>query len=189
MIVPIDREEARRFVALYHSHHDPHVAEKLALGWMVDGELVACVVAGRPIAGPLDQRTTWEVTRLCVGPRAPRFAASRLLGAISHRRMVGPIGHGMQVCHQCDNPGCVNPGHLFLGTPADNTADMHRKGRYRIGLRHSGESHPRAVLTATQVAAVRDRRRSGEMAKDIALEFGVSKSLIWYITRGGGWRG
>lgn len=83
MIVPIDREEARRFVALYHSHHDPHVAEKLALGWMVDGELVACVVAGRPIAGPLDQRTTWEVTRLCVGPRAPRFAASRLLGAIS----------------------------------------------------------------------------------------------------------
>jgi hypothetical protein len=83
MIVPIERAEARRFVGLYHSHHDPHVAEKLALGWMADGELVACVVAGRPIAGPLDQRTTWEVTRLCVGPRAPRFAASRLLGAIA----------------------------------------------------------------------------------------------------------
>lgn len=84
MIVPVDRAEARAMVDLWHRHHDPHVAEKLALGWMLpSGELVACVVAGRPIAGPLDQRTTWEVTRLCVGPDAPRFAASRLLGAIA----------------------------------------------------------------------------------------------------------
>lgn len=84
MIVPVDRAEARAMVAAWHSHHAPHVSEKLALGWMMPtGALVACVVAGRPIAGPLDQRTTWEVTRLCVGPDAPRFAASRLLGAIA----------------------------------------------------------------------------------------------------------
>jgi len=83
MIVPITRDEARAMVDLWHSHHDPHVGEKLALGWMDErGKLVACVVAGRPVAGPLDQRTTWEVTRLCVGPEAPRYAASRLLGAI-----------------------------------------------------------------------------------------------------------
>ena len=57
MIVPVDRAEARAMVAAWHSHHAPHVSEKLALGWMMPtGALVACVVAGRPIAGPLDQR-------------------------------------------------------------------------------------------------------------------------------------
>lgn len=83
MIVPITRAEAQKMVDEWHSHHDPHQGEKLALGWMDEsGRLVACVVAGRPVAGPLDIRTTWEVIRLCVGPHAPRYAASRLLGAL-----------------------------------------------------------------------------------------------------------
>jgi hypothetical protein len=72
-------------VAKWHSHHSAHVGETLSLGWWDEGRqaFTACVVLGRPSARLLCSPTTWEVTRLCVGPDAPRFAASRLLGAAS----------------------------------------------------------------------------------------------------------
>lgn len=93
----------------------------------------------------------------------------------------GPIPEGMNVCHSCDNPPCVNPAHLWLGTQADNLADMRRKGRGYITP--TGESHPRARLTDDQVAHIRvSRERPGLLAA----RYGISREYVWQLRRG--WR-
>jgi hypothetical protein len=100
----ITRAVHRAAVARWHSHHRPTVGETLALGGFVDGELVAAVVMGRPVARRLDDGATWEVTRLVVGPSAPRYTASRLLGAAG--RAMDALGITRQISYtRCDERG------------------------------------------------------------------------------------
>jgi hypothetical protein len=92
------------------------------------------------------------------------------------------------VLHTCDVRACVRPDHLFLGTAADNTADMLSKGRYR-SVRHPGEANGIAKLTAAQVIEIRKRDiRARGMKRQLAREFGVSPSLIWTIVTRRGWK-
>ena len=95
-----------------------------------------------------------------------------------------PIPPGMQVLHRCDNPGCVNPQHLFLGDHAANMVDKVAKGRQR---RLRGTSNGSSKLTNSDVVAIRVARASGRTLVDIAVEFGVSKSLVSVVARGEAW--
>lgn len=93
----------------------------------------------------------------------------------------GPITDGLHVLHRCDNPPCVRPDHLFLGTHRDNMRDRDRKGRL-VNLR--GEQHPQARLTDAQVAEVRARRAAGATTVALAAEYGVGQKNISDICLG-----
>lgn len=91
----------------------------------------------------------------------------------------GPIPEGMCVLHRCDVTLCCNPEHLFLGTHADNMADMKNKGRARQTFpRLYGESNPRCKLSDQQVLEIISRRRLGETVTNLAKYFGVHHAHI-----------
>lgn len=96
----------------------------------------------------------------------------------------GPIPPGMHVCHRCDTPACVNPDHLFLGTHADNMADMVAKGRAKGGGAAKGAANRMAKLTEEQALAVRADTRSQRV---IAEAFGISQSNVYAIRAGIAW--
>jgi hypothetical protein len=96
----------------------------------------------------------------------------------------GPIPNGLWVLHKCDVPACVNPDHLFLGTGADNVADMVRKGRGRVPR---GVRHPRAKLTPPDVLVVRSMLRAGVSACAVARRFGVTEAAVRSIRDGRSW--
>lgn len=101
----------------------------------------------------------------------------------------GDIPDGMCICHKCDNPPCVNPRHLFVGTYADNMQDMHNKGRGKTGKIHKqgpkGEKAHTAKLTESIVLFIRS---SHDKAKDLAGQYGVSDRTIQMIRKKVTWR-
>lgn len=89
----------------------------------------------------------------------------------------GEIPAGLSVLHRCDNPPCCNPAHLFLGTRADNVADMIAKGRDRRG-RFPGEKCNFAKLKESDVVEIRKRLAP---QKTLAAHYGVNVTTIQRI--------
>jgi len=103
----------------------------------------------------------------------------------------GSIPNGLFVCHHCDTPSCVNPAHLFLGTPKDNMDDMVQKGRQRRTKPpvFSGEDHPCATLTWEQVEKIRSLYASGRNTiTELATIYGTRASNIGMIVHWRSWR-
>lgn len=97
------------------------------------------------------------------------------------------------VYHKCDNPGCVNPGHFFLGTRQDNSSDMVAKGRQAKGdragprVRPRGERHGMAALSneqAREILALYKGRRRGPTLEDLAKRFDTSRAVVASVVKG-----
>lgn len=130
----------------------------------------------------------WTGTSLAVGG----------YGYISHKRKMyrahrlsyewtkGSIPKGMFICHTCDNPKCVKPEHLFLGTPADNVHDMIKKGRDTKAV---GEKASKSKLTPIQVLEIVELfPKPGISYAEMGRRYGVKHSSIINIVRGKSWR-
>lgn len=99
----------------------------------------------------------------------------------------GPIPAGLLVCHKCDVRNCVNPEHLFLGTPTDNMQDMLAKGRQGI-TGAKGSRNGRAKLTENEVLRLRhEYKRSPRTRKELALTYGISKAQVTSILNYNTW--
>ena len=98
--------------------------------------------------------------------------------------MVGPVPAGLLVCHRCDNPPCVNPAHLFLGTQGTNMRDAWRKGRFPLG-----EDRPKAKLRERQVVMIRCIHDEMEIHPvELARLYGVDEKTMRDIVRRRTWR-
>lgn len=114
--------------------------------------------------------------------------AGGMVGAhrVSWELHFGPIPDGLEVLHSCDNPPCVRPAHLFLGTQATNIVDMDTKGRgHRVRL--VGEQHGMAKLTRAQAMEIRRLHARGHQISAIAKQFGVTWTTIKGIVIGRLW--
>ncbi len=168
----------------------------------VDG-IARMVLSGKIKVGLIDAARFWSrviSTDGCwvwrgLGKHGHLLVNQKQVGAHRFSYMVfkGAIPKGLFVCHRCDNPPCVNPDHLWLGTAKENQQDCVAKGRKKIRIgdenpsrKHPerlarGESHPRNKLTDAQKKTLYARVMSGEMVYKIAHEFGIGGSAAHRI--------
>lgn len=144
------------------------------------------------IIDPVSRCWEWQGSKRCgygrtiVGSRADGTRRSESAHRLAYLTWKGEIPDGYEVCHECDNPSCINPDHLFLGTRADNIADRERKGRNIVKI---GEEQPNAKLTKKVVKDARwERAHKGTSYQKLADEYGVAKSTMQNAIKGITWK-
>jgi hypothetical protein len=116
-----------------------------------------------------------------IGVDGKTMSAHRVAWAMEY----GSLPDDKDVCHHCDNPGCVNPKHLFLGTETDNMRDKMSKGR---GNQQKGERNGNAKLTSEAVTHIRELAQQGRRLVDIAAIFGISDITVGAIVKRRAWK-
>jgi hypothetical protein len=124
--------------------------------------------------------------RICVGSRVDGTRHTVHTHRLSYELNFGPIPDGMEICHKCDNPSCINPEHLFIGTRQDNVNDRERKGRNVVLV---GEERLEAKLTRKDVKNARwERAFMGTSFSILAKKYGVCKKTIQNAINGVTWK-
>jgi hypothetical protein len=170
--------------------------------WKVIARFWSKVSMGRGEDGPCWE---WTANKTGFGHGTFNLPGATPIGAHCFAWTIanGDIQEGLFVCHTCDNPCCVNPAHLFLGTQTDNMRDCANKGRARgrpapkgdlhplrtnPGLVKRGENSPNSFLTDQQVLTLLQRKAAGERTGDLAKEYALGRSTINFIISGRSWK-
>jgi len=148
---------------------------------------------------PLTNCIEWQGGKYFTGYGAFRFKGKTTCAhRVSFKLFNGDIPCDKYICHHCDNPQCVNPQHLFLGTPADNIYDRDIKGRQASGARNGSKTHPEATLrgsangnaklTEKNIDSIRKLYCTQKyFQRELADKFGVSQTQIHNIVVGKKW--
>lgn len=135
----------------------------------------------------------WSGARTRAGYGALRIGG-KVVSAhrLSYAHSKGPIPAGMFVRHKCDNPSCVRPSHLELGTPQDNASDMVIRGRQckrqpRVAAALNAKRVALRKLTEDQARRAYARVKKGEHPKSVAKDMGVHTDTIRCIAKGDTW--
>lgn len=97
---------------------------------------------------------------------------------MSYMMYRGDFDQNLCVCHSCDNPSCVNPSHLFVGTYSDNNKDAYDKGRHENPIM-IGEDNPKTKLSDSQVKEIQARIKNGEVPKSFYKEYNIHWGSIY----------